>query len=519
MISNRSAAAVGLVGGAALLLSGCGAPSNGGGASSEPVTGGELVIASLPALIDPHGTTSRSNWMVAASVCEGLFANAADTSIHEGLVEEYEYDEEAGIYTLTLREGVPFHGGGELAAADVVASLERYAESDPGELFNSLVDGIEETDPLTVTITTTDPTGAIPALLSTPDTGAYVMSAASLEAAGEDELDSLDCTGPYELDAFTVDREATASRFDDYASRDDASDGAAGAKTAHADSLRFIPFNEANTLNQLRTSEVHVAPQFLGVDQLAVYESDPALNPVLSEDSEFSILQFNLRSELMGDVGMRRAVLNALDFAEIETQHLGDTEHFTEDSSFFPPASPWYSEAGSEAYTDRSVEETRRLLDEAGYDGTPVRILYRPSTDAYGPILQQQLENAGLTVDLQAMDAATFGSTRTEEDTWEVFLGGGAAYSDPLTVVFLNDDFPGWWATEEKAELMAAVTEGVDIESRKPAWDDVQELIWDEVPFIRFGHEPRLAVTAAGVGGFEATQGTVRGFYNLWLDQ
>lgn len=518
MISQRSAVALGMVGGAALFLSGCGS-SGGGGASEDPVTGGELVVASLPALIDPHATTSRSNWMVAASVCEGLFANAADTSIQEGLVDGYDYDADEGVYTLRLREGVSFHEGGELTAADVVASLERYAESDPGELFNSLVEGITEVDDLTVSITTVDPTGAIPALLATPDTGAYIMSADSLEAAGEDELRSLDCTGPYRLDEFTVDREATASRFDDYTSRDEEPDGAAGAKTAYADSLRFIPFNEANTLNQLRTGEVNVAPQFLGTDQLDVYEADPSLQPVLSEDSEFSILQFNLRSELMGDVQMRRAVLNALDFAEIETQHLGDPEHFTEDSSFFPPDSPWYSDAGSEAYSDRSAEEAERLLDEAGYDGTPVRILYRPSTDNYGPVIQQQLEAVGLNVDLQAMDAATFGSTRTEEDTWEMFLGGGAAYSDPLTVVFLNDDFPGWWSTDEKAELMADVTAGEDIESRKPAWDEMQQLIWDDVPFVRFGHEPRLAVMSASVGGFEATQGTVRGFYNLWLDQ
>lgn len=477
------------------------------------------MVASLPAVIDPHATTSRSNWMVAASVCEGLFANAADTSIEEDLVDGYDYDADEGLYTLRLREGVSFHGGGELTASDVVASLERYAESDPGELFNSLVEEVAEADDLTVTISTVDPTGAIPALLSTPDTGAYVMSAASLEEAGQDELSSLDCTGPYSLDEFTVDRQAVASRFDGYVPRDEEPDGAAGAKTAYTDSLRFIPFNESNTLNQLRTGEVNSAPQFLGVDQLDVYEADPSLQPVLSEDSEFSIMQFNLRSELMGDVQMRRAVLNALDFAEIETQYLGGTEYFTEDSSFFPPESPWYSEAGSEAYTDRSAEEAERLLDEAGYDGTPVRILYRPGNDNYGPIVQQQLEAVGLNVDLQAMDAATFGSTRTEEDTWEVFLGGGAAYSDPLTVVFLNDDFPGWWDTEEKAELMAGVTAGEDIESRKPAWDEVQELIWDDVPFIRFGHEPRLAVMSDDVGGFEATQGTVRGFYNIWLDQ
>lgn len=518
--SKTHAGVIGTMMSASLLLAACsGSPATGTSPSADPVKGGELVVASLPAVIDPYVTTSRSNWMVAASVCEGLFANAANTAVGNGLVDTYEYDETSGTYAIHLRKGVKLHSGAELTATDVVASLQHYRNAEAGKTFKNLVKDIAEVNPATVAITTTTPTGALPALLATPDTGAYIMSAASLTKAGGKDLTTLDCTGPYKLDTFVTDQQAVVSRFDGYVSRAEKADGATGAKTAYADSIKFIPYSASNTLNQLRTSEVHVAPQFLGMDQLSVYQSDPTLHPVVSKGAEFGLLQFNRKAGVMNDLKLRQAVLNAVDPEAIAAQNLGGTEYFENISSFFPKDSPWYSEAGKDTYENRSPERAKHLLKEAGYNGTPIRILYRPDSESYGPLLKQELEAVGFTVDLQAMDAATFGSTRTDPSKWDIFLAGGTAYSDPLTVVFLSDGFPGWWATKEKTALMAEVTAGKDLTERKPAWEKMQQLIWDDLPFIKLGHDPRLSVTAAKVGGFEATQGTVRGFYNVWLNQ
>lgn len=505
---------------AALVLSAC---SNGGGddaatTGGEPVEGGELVVASLPSVLDPAGSTSRSNWMVAASVCEGLFANDSESSVHDGLVESWSYDEEALRYDLSLREGVLFHDGSTLAATDVVASLERYRASESGDLFDQLVDEISEEGELEISITVAQPTGAIPALLATPDTPAYIMPAAFLDGVEEgDTLDDLVCTGPYTFESFTVDQEAVIARFDDYVSRSEDPDGSAGAKTAYADTISFIPFNAANALNQVRTDAVHIAPQFVSLDQLAVYEADPALVPQVQESGGFSLIQFNHREGLFTDLAMREAVLHAVDTEEIATQNLGDLEYFTDSSSFFPEGSDWYSQEGQEVYESRDPAVAEQLLDEAGYDGTPVRILYRPDQDSYGPVLRQQLEAVGFEVDLQGVDAATFTATRTDPEVWDIFLAGGTSYSDPLTVVFLGDEFPGWWVTDEKTELMERITAGATTEERKPAWDEMQAMLWEELPFIKLGDEPRMAITSTSVGGFEPSQGTVRGFYNVWV--
>lgn len=518
MKSRRIALTVSVAAAAALVLSGCSASqdTHADPSSDGPVKGGEIVVASLPAMIDPYISTSRSNWMVAASVCEGLFANGANMAVHNGLAEDYTYDKATGEYLITIREGVALHSGGVLTATDVVASLERYRAGNAGELFGELTGAIEAVDKKTISIQTKTPTGAIPALLATPDTGAYIVSAESIKAAGDADLEELDCTGPYTLDSYTVDDSAVISRFDSYTPRTEEADGGAGEKVAYANTIRFVPLNEDNVINQLRTGQVNIAPQFVSMDQLTVYESDPALTPVITEGGGFSLLQFNLEQGPFADLTLRQAAMNAIDSEAIALQQLGGTDYFDDISSMFPKDSPWYSEAGSDVWQNRSSEQAENLLKEAGYDGTPVRVLYRPSSDNYGPLLQQQLENVGFAVELMAVDKATFGDTRTDPTKWDLFLAGGTAYSDPLTVVFLNDTYPGWWATDEKHRLMAELTAGATLEERKPVWDELQQLIWDDLPFIKLGHEPRLVVSSSDIGGLKPAQGTARGFYNIW---
>ncbi|NDL55808.1 ABC transporter substrate-binding protein [Phytoactinopolyspora mesophila] len=490
------------------------------GTAGDPVTGGDLVVASLPTVIDPAASTSRTNWMVAATVCEGLFANGADQQVHDGLVAAWEYDTDELVYRMALRDDVVFHNGDPLTADDAVASLERYGASDSGEQFGELVDGYTIDSDTEFTIELNQPSGAIPALLATPDSPAYIMPASAIDGASPDDaLEELTCTGPYQLDSFTVDQNAKLSRFDGYVSRDEEPDGSAGAKTAYVDTIEFIPFNSANALNQVRTNAVHVAPQFVSLDQLDSYESDPALAPVVQVDGGFKLLQFNHEEGPFTDLRLREAVKLAVDPEAIAIQNLGGLDYFSDNSSMFAEDSPWHSPAGEDVYLDRAnPESAAALLDEAGYDGTPVRMLYRPDQDAYGPLLQQQLEDAGFVVEPLAVDAATFTATRTEPDSWDLFLAGGTSYSDPLTVVFLADSFPGWWVSDRKTELMNAILEGADFDERKPAWDELQGLIWEELPFIKLGSEPRMAITSVDVGGFEPQQGTVRGFYNIWLN-
>jgi peptide/nickel transport system substrate-binding protein len=215
-------------------LLGVSSASSGQEAASQPVKGGELVVANLPVQIDPMTTTRRVDTVAAQQACEGLFATDAKLNVEPGLVSDYTYDEAGKTYTFHLRSGVPFHGGSTLSSADVVASLTRFAASVSGANFASLLDTITAPDDLTVVVKLKSASAAIPTMLAVGGQGgAYIMTKSLMDSTPPDAaVTTLDCTGPYKLASFVPDQEVVFTRFDGYVGRTEDPSGAAGKKVA-----------------------------------------------------------------------------------------------------------------------------------------------------------------------------------------------------------------------------------------------------------------------------------------------
>jgi peptide/nickel transport system substrate-binding protein len=58
---------------------------------------------------------------------------------------------------------------------------------------------------------------------------------------------------------------------------------------------------------------------------------------------------------------------------------------------------------------------------------------------------------------------------------------------DPILLTFLNEGYPGWWATPEITELRKQFTSTADLTQRKAVWDKIQELYYEQVPAIKVG--------------------------------
>lgn len=508
---------------AALLVTGL-AACGGTGAGESPDgdeqtagSGGALRVGALPASIDPVATTQRVVGLVAGSVCEGLFENKADLSPSEGLLESWEYDEDL-TYTFKLRDGVNFHDGSVLTSADVVASLERYAASAPGATFGELMDSVVADGDLQVTLTLTTPSAAIPALLATPDSAAYIMPASIVaDRDPSDALQQLTCTGPYKMDSYVPDQTVELSRFDDYTARSEASDGATGEKVAIVDTITFVPNDASNALNMLRTGELDIQSQF-PLDQVGSVEDDDALEAAVIPNGSYPLLQFNTQEGPLSNQTLRQAVLAAIDSEQVMAAAAPSADYYTLDSSLMPPTSPWHSTEGSELYNQADVERSKELQAEAGYGDEELRLLYQ-SNDAFAPVVIEQIKAAGFNLKAEMVDAATYTQRRADPEQWEMFISGGTSYGDPLTVVFMNSGFPGWWDTPEKQEAMDTFLAAPTQEGRKAAWDTLQGLIYEQVPFIRFGGRAQIDVLASRVADYPLFAGSARGFYNVSLGE
>lgn len=489
-------------------------------ASSVQASDLRIVVPQLPSAIDPTITTLGTNWLVASNACEGLTGLDDNWQPQPMLADSWSYDEKALTLTFKLRPGIKFHSGATMTPNDVVASLKRYRESaGTGAVLKNLTSDIAAEGPDTVVIKLTGPTGIIPGLLTL--TPAVIMSKAVLAGKSATQaVDTIDCTGPYRVTEFQADRQAVLSRFGDYKPRSEPTSGSSGAKKAPADRLIFLPQSEPSVRrDSVLTGAADIATT-LPFDFYADLKSNAAVQPVVINDNQSLTAVFNTKKGPMANVAMRRAIYYALEMDPIMLAAEGDQAFYVIDPSWVPDRkSIWYTKAGADGFGAPKKDLVKKLLAEAGYKGEPLRWL--TSKDFYQghylPALtaQQQLEDYGIKIDLQVMPAATYIQTRSDADKFDVFSSFLPTYVDPVVIPYLNATYPGFWSNPRKEELVKKLATTSDQKARVEIWSDIQKLIYDQVPYIKFGTEASFYVARKGVGSLQASPANTQVFYNV----
>ena len=125
----------------------------------------------------------------------GLFKQIEDMSIVPDLVDTYEVKDDVE-WTFKLKQGVKFHNGAELKAADVVASLELCKNSPEVAQYGKAIATVEAVDDYTVKIITDGPQSG---LLSDLTHHGNCILPADLIASGHDFNKEPIGTGAYKL--------------------------------------------------------------------------------------------------------------------------------------------------------------------------------------------------------------------------------------------------------------------------------------------------------------------------------
>ena len=110
---------------AALMLA---APLAAPGFAQDIKQGGSIVVTFKDDMstLDPAIGYDWKNWSMIKSVFDGLLDyKPGSTEIIPDLAESFEVSPDGLAYTFKLRQGVKFHNGREMKAADVKYSLER----------------------------------------------------------------------------------------------------------------------------------------------------------------------------------------------------------------------------------------------------------------------------------------------------------------------------------------------------------------------------------------------------------
>src|SRR6058998_4158066 len=106
---------------------------------------GQKVLKFIPQadlrILDPISTTAYITRNHGYMIYDTLFAIDAKFQVQPQMVDKYELSADKLTYTFTLRDGLKFHDGQPVKAADCIASIQRWAKRDVfGQKLGDLTD-------------------------------------------------------------------------------------------------------------------------------------------------------------------------------------------------------------------------------------------------------------------------------------------------------------------------------------------------------------------------------------------
>ena len=437
---------------------------------------------------------------VLANVCESLLRLNPDFTLSPGLAESFE-NPTPTTWVYQIRQGVTFHDGSPMTAADVVASMSRHIDPVIGSSWFSVyqnVETIEQTGEHEVTVTTRIPDSQFN--LGMGGSAGVVESAATLAEAGAEYGNSttgVNCTGPFAFDSWQSGESITLTRYDDYWNDE------LRAKSAE---FEFVFMGDATArVNALKSGEVDGS-------WMIPMDAVPQLREAGSGDVLFglntSVLDLVV-SDLDGPLGQvrgRQAPRTAPDREGILQAGSGGIGAVTDvhtTESVWGEASDAARERAfgdAEAYPF-DVEAAKNLVEEAGATGEEITMVTAPLGQDFAVISQATAAAAksiGLEVTIETVTpsayTALFSDPSAREGVDLFYTNWYLSSPDPLEMyaVLRTDEFSNYgnWSNEEFDRIVSEAVETEDPEARSELTADAQLIANAELPWLPIGEVP-----------------------------
>jgi peptide/nickel transport system substrate-binding protein len=490
--------------------------------------GGVLRVANLgePPALDAHWTTASLVETLTNHLYEGLYSLDENYRPIPMLAEGMPVvSRDELTYTIRLRQGVRFHNGKEMTAEDVVASLNRWGQqSTYGKALYAQVAEVKGVDKYTIEIRLKEKSAIVLISLAVPNNfGAIYPREIAEKFKPQEKVTEYVGTGPFKLAEWRPDRHIRMVRFPDYRGRNERPNGYGGGKTVYVDEVLWIPVPEVATrVAQMETGEVDIADD-LNADAYDRLKANPNVLPIVVKPYYWLVAVFNKKEGLMTNQKLRQAWQAALDIEPIMKNVAGGKAEFYRMDNSLAPAEirEWHVKVAGLPWNERNREKAKKLLQEAGYKGEPIRFMttqeYKWMYD-FAIVSKQQLEDAGFTIDLQVVDWATLVKRRNNSKEYDVFTTGMGNFYDPTHHIYLGPHWPGWTSDEEIVRLQAELARETDPKKRYGLWEQQHRVFYDKVPVIRYGDLFGLRAIRKSVKGFNDRTERIRA-WNVWLEK
>ncbi|WP_298987171.1 ABC transporter substrate-binding protein [uncultured Roseibium sp.] len=483
--------------------------------------------------LDPIATTNFTIRNAAYLMYDTLFALDADYKVQPQMAEGATISDDGLVHTITLRDGLKFHDGTDVTAEDAVASIKRWGSVDGlGRILFGKLKSIEAVDDKTLVLTLNEPWGLVLDALGKISSNVPVIMPAEMAATPASEPIAVPIgSGPYRLlpDEWVPGSIVVFEKFDDYVPRSEPASMAAGGKVAHFDrvELQYIP-DTATAINALIIGEIDWIEE-IPADMLMAFDDTEEAKTLAARQSGNSMqLVVNHLNPPFDNPKIRQALQYAIEQQPFLQAAYGDaTDRYLECASVFFCDTPYASDVNTERVLTRDPQKAKALLEEAGYDGTPVLLMHVTDIsthDIYYSVLKSMLEEAGFNVEVQPADWATVATRRASKEPvadggWNLFFTGWGFVdqSNPMTNVYVSGDcgeaWFGWACSEELQSLRQQFANASSDEERKKLATRMQELAHDLVSYVPVGQAfPSIGI-ATNLDGY--IESPVPFFWNL----
>ena len=463
------------------------------------------VACPMPAgAVDPVAAGDIGALLLLAQTGEFLVRDTAELMLRPMLALSWAANADGSVWTFKLRPGVRFHDGRALAAADVVATMDRLA--DPKNGSNALsafrgvlsVGGARRVDDLTVEFHLDAPNGNFPYLVSSDNYNAIILPA---DYAGGWEKSFIG-TGPFKLERFTHGVGANFVPNPGYWG---------GAVLPARTEFTFYADQQPQIL-ALQGGQVDVVAQLV-VQGAQGLLSDPDYTLIKLRSSAHRQVHMRCDTGPFVDKRVRQAMALTLDRPAIVTGLFRGTAEVGNDS----PISPLYPSAGRAPQRVKDLGRAKALLAEAGvpngFAATLVTERLQEIPD-YAVVIQNAAAAIGVKLALKIEDVgAYYGSAKPGSSDWLDSAIGITDYGHRGTpnVMLAAPLLSGgaWNAAHFKSpaydKLVAAYVAATDLAVQRDLAGKIDALLLDETPVVIGYFFDHLTATAAGVSGLDVT--------------
>jgi peptide/nickel transport system substrate-binding protein len=525
MVASRSKQVAGLLAGVFMAMSGVSAAQ-----------GADKVLRIVPQsdlkILDPIWTTAFTTRNHGYMIYDTLFGIDANGKIQPEMIDKYTVSPDQKVWTFTLRKELSFNDGKAVTSDDVIASIKRWGQRDPmGQRMLGAIGKFEAVDASTFRMSFDKPFALVVEALSKPSSVTpFIMPRRVAETPADKQIDDTTGSGPYmfKKDEYRPGEKVVYVKNPKYVPRAEPASGTAGGKRVFVDRVEWVILKDAQTqANALANGEVDMI-EWLPAEQYAQLKANPKIVLATQIKQATVAMHINHLIPPFNNPKIARAAFLAVNQEAIMRAQQVHKELYSTCTSIYPCGTEFASDKTG-GYTGKPrFEESKKLLKEAGYDGTPVVLLYPADfavINKYPPVMAALLKQAGFTVEMQSMDWPTLVSRRANKGPvsqggWNMFITswGLADMMNPLFMAPLtgNGDkgFFGW-ATDAKLEALKDQFQGtVDPAQRKVVATEIQERVFDAAIYAPLGEfKPMVAYRKDVVSGLVPAPVAV--FWNL----